>query len=252
LLSAGLCTDLSLQVRISVYSLAAITIICDARGAIKLHASFARSLGVTGLAMFTTAIMQTYLHQLSIFHAQILLHYLALIGFPFFCSCLRHPTSRLVRYSYVAVTFAVEGWMIYRLIDSHSYDGCNAAVNITGGPTIHDLYSAYILAPLTTCLLIGMVAFDVFTAMAGCLEAEIELVWPEWVRLAALVIAGVVWLCFVVMNERYLRSNKLERREHEWSFGQMMSVYMLLLPMLDCVGIVQQLRFRGFGPRCSG
>jgi len=232
------CRRISLQVRISVYSLTAITIICDALEETTLRASFARSLGLTGFATLTTAIVQSCLQQLSIFHAHVLLHYLALIVPPFFCSCIRHPISRLVQYSYVAFTFAAEGWMLYGSMESPFHGGCDAAMNMRspfGAPLLHYSWLVYVLVALTTCQLIAMVAFDMFAARMKYLEAGVRWVWPEWVRLGALVIAGLDWL---FVTELVFRVNKLEGLENEWSFGQMMSVCMLLVPMVDCVGIV--------------
>ena len=102
------------------------------------------------------------------------------------------------------------------------------------------------MVALTTCQLIAMVAFDMFAARMKYLEAGVRWVWPEWVRKGALVIAGLDWLFVVVCNELVFSVNKLEGLESEWSFGQMMSVCMLLVPMVDCVGIAIGQRQRGF------
>ncbi|KAI5855489.1 hypothetical protein BZA05DRAFT_241000 [Tricharina praecox] len=248
-------------VRISVYCPTGITILCDAVDATDLHASFARSLGLTGLAILSTAVVQTWQRRLSLFHSLILVHYLALIIPPFFCSCVWQPVSRHVRYWYVAFTFTAEAWMVYVSAEKYAYaHDCDVAMVIqasTGGTLKKDVGPTFAVALLaaTVLQLSAMLGFDLGMHMIGYVEAEIppaaQRVKSQWMRVGALVMAAAEWVAFVVFTEELLVTNRLEGKEGEWSYGQMLSVSMLLVPVQDCLCILivrrqQQQQLWGF------
>jgi len=57
----------------------------------------------------------------------------------------------------------------------------------------------------------------------------------RWVLFAA---GAILWVIFVTSTEFMIAANQVEDGEREWSFGQMLSVSMLLAPAFDCIRVV--------------
>ena len=233
-------------------------------------------MGLTGIAILLTGVVQSALKKLSLFHHHTLVHYLLLIILPFFFS--RNPIPRSIKFLYVLLSLAFEVWVIYYMFASeHGVLGgpCSESMMVVTSSKDFDWHDIKWVFAGTTAVTAGQLVYMLFGPMLR-VSARLLKIWENcrhvvlrrwrdsrcigWLRSAVLgwleiwghchcnvwlvlqwavlAVGVILWAIFVTFTESLIAANQVEDEEQEWSFGQMLSVSMLLAPAFDCIRVM--------------
>jgi len=260
----------SAQVRISVYVMTLFAILLDVLGDKQLqgwirkrvfkeqinetrlrndykalHDSFRNTLGISGFTMVMTAIVQSALKQLSLFHAICLMFFILLIFVPFFFGCLRHPSERVTMALYVVASLACEGWMLYFVLNADTFGGtCNAEVWAATAQYNGRGINRGGLMGVTIALMVFSVITLLYVAFPRVKIAE--KMWEKHrafrtaIDRAIMLLIFAFWAYFVVWTESIITKSKsrVTAGEADWTFGQMLAIATLLGPVFEFCSLV--------------
>jgi hypothetical protein len=207
-----------------------------------LHDSFRTALGISGITMIMTAIIQSGLNALSLFHAICLMFYILLIFVPFFFGCLRSPGKKGTMLIYIIASLACEGWMLYFVLNAETFGGqCNAEVwaataQFDGhGINRSGLFGVTVTLMVFSIAALGYVVFPTRTKRK----------WRKhWVRTlldrTLLVLIWCFWAYFTVWLEDIIKKSNVTAGEGEWTFGQMLAIATLLGPLFECCSLIRK------------
>lgn len=210
-----------------------------------LHDSFRNTLGISGITMVMTAIVQSGLQQLSLFHAICLMFYILLIFVPFFFGCLRNPSERATMALYVIASLACEGWMLYFVLNADTFGGaCNAEVWAATAQYNGRGIDRGGLMGVTITLMVFSVLTLLYVAFprAKCTKNlwEKRQAFKTGIDRALMLLIFAFWAYFVVWIESIITKSKskVTAGEADWTFGQMLAIATLLGPVFDFISLV--------------
>ncbi|KAA8892850.1 hypothetical protein FN846DRAFT_609590 [Sphaerosporella brunnea] len=209
----------------------------------ELHDSFRTALGISGITMILTAVIQSGLKALSLYHAICLMFYILLIFVPFFFGCLRSPGKKGTMLIYIIASLACEGWMLYFVLNAETFGGqCNAEVwaataQFDGrGINRNGLLGVTITLMVFSAASLGYVVFPRRTRSK----------WRKhWLRILAdrtlLVLIWCFWIYFTVWLEQIIAKAKyVTAGEKDWTYGQMLAIATLLGPLFEFCSLIRK------------
>ncbi|CRG85088.1 hypothetical protein PISL3812_02224 [Talaromyces islandicus] len=259
---------IGIGIRISIYilSLASPLISFFLRSA-ELSHSIESSLGVTGLALFLTTVIQTALGGIALFHALCVLHLLGLVGISIrprgnYPASAARDVTLLVLY-----VVAVSGSLIYFIYvfanapHFGNQPQCNAetkyvlfGVNMQATNDVIRWIFVAVLAMLSLALVMWLMCMS---GAACCLALDCcrrdseqgaydyhrphdddrldDRQWSGFIRMLGQLGASIYMM---VTLELIIRRNKLLSNIADWKFGQVLAMMMLIGPLIEAVSLL--------------
>lgn len=250
------------QIRASLYVLAlSYHIFSYVFNSAELSGAIESSLGVTGLALFLTAVITTATQSLGLFHALCVFHLLGIVGLS------AHPRGRypggVVRRVvfmafYVVVMTGSLAYLIYVFATAPTF-GDQAECNNT---TVYVLFGVNIPATspglrwtLVAALSLLLLGFGCWLLFVGCIAVDAmfgrkvphDVFGAQDVNLGnnkskpplyqlISYLAGTIYL--IVMLELTIQRNALAPGLEEWSFGQILAMTMLIGPLIELASLL--------------
>jgi hypothetical protein len=197
--------------------------------------------------MIMTAIIESGLNALSLYHAICLMFYILLIFVPFYFGCLRNPGKKGTMLIYIIASLACEGWMLYFVLNAQTFGGeCNAQVwQATAQFDGRGINHSGLLG-VTVVLMVFSVAtlgYVVFPKQKRPRRLEKN---KHWLRTVSdrtlLVLIWCFWIYFTVWLEQIIAKakNYVTSGEEQWTFGQMLAIATLLGPLFEFCSLMRK------------
>ncbi|KAL2154681.1 hypothetical protein VTH82DRAFT_3357 [Thermothelomyces myriococcoides] len=228
----------------------------------EFERSYKSSLSIQGMAMLCTAWYESTHDKLTLFHAIVVLHLLSLLGInlatrisPKGGSWLPFLMNGILIVCAVAGFIAFNVYVWARAPNFGSQPECNSSVvYVLFGTSIqatNDIFRYTILATLALApavFIVVLICGLPCIALACCCsrdDADCTCPWlgdtpdpksrePNWISETVQVLAYTAFSIYAIVSlEQMISRNPVSEEESEWSFGQIIALFLLLGPMID-------------------
>jgi hypothetical protein len=195
-----------------------------------------------------SAVVQTFRHQLTLFHAICVIHLLTFLGLTTLSS--KHDNNRLslrgiaglVLYFIFLHCFVVFSLFVWLTASSFgSQPQCNAStIYVLFGaeiPATSEAFRLFVVS-LTCLMLLCIILFSIRTVIKFLKDRNRTSVLDDKASNEDYVVLGSLlhlggWIYAVTAFEQNLHFNNLSPDEFEWSFGQILALVLLIGPLFD-------------------
>ncbi|EFQ24970.1 uncharacterized protein GLRG_00114 [Colletotrichum graminicola M1.001] len=213
------------------------------------------ALQLQGLALLCTAVYQTLKGQLTLFHAICVLHLLSLLGFGLVAQ-RRYQGGGLNRWLVMAalrviIACAFTTLTAYIWATAPTFGNqpdCNAStVYVVFGVSIratNDIFRYVILALMASMAFGWVLSMVMYVVLAHCCcgGARSGMKWAKQNLISGQVVQLFIQtginVYMIVTLEQIVKRNNLSKEEKEWTFGQILAIFVLLGVVVEVINIL--------------